>query len=684
MALLPDTGVLRYAGVQFDTLYHSRVSGQVQRDRANRATKYVDWQIQVDGLISSFNGRSVDSEWVNLRRQLTQPGFALYYTGKGFGPLIVNAAGSPIQDVAFGPKPHLLDFTPLGNGLGTAISWQVETSIPECSQAKFANTLLAFNWNTSLSFDTDAYAKFTVSGEFEIALNFGDSDTVENYRAYTEPPIPIGFRATDRTFKISDDKRTFVFNYTYEEMPPMGLPLGATIATGNYSVRSAPGATLNNRWEASMSATYTIRPDWPRREAYIRFAGLMMGRINTLGYADSGVGPAFAAFRTDPIPRTQSLISSQRTMPTAVATALARQYLVAGLFLTNLNFGVPAAFRPQTARNTFLMKSFGFNEGIYLGSKTITFDASWTFATNLSSILVASGVWSKPNDTRPNLWRAAMSEIMGYRSWSHWQFNTEDDVIVDVCSNPPPPLTTTTAQDAVSTRNLITGANGYVVNPRPLMTGAKLEGRWYDPDSGVLVEQGVTLPTFTAEGSWLEYQNNIEVELGSGMALMKTLPQAAYPVDTLASIDAFASDAQGATTGVNTTSKSKQADYCQRAATSTYRVCMSGVAIRAGYLVNIPSLVKFGGSVPVVDKQWTSGNRIVANYSGIPVYACAWKLWYHVPAPPTGTQIPPPNLYQGASFTNSPPGDIQVPISVPEQDEDNAGNTVGALQVPLG
>src|SRR2546429_340022 len=132
-AILPDVGTLSYNGVTFSSLYKSTITGQAVLDNANRTIKQMDYTLVVDGVVTLQAGAdSTDATWVNLRRRLDTPGGTLTYSGKGFGPLVVNAPGdSTSRDVAWGPKPKTLEFIPLGGSRAATIRWTVLFSLGE-------------------------------------------------------------------------------------------------------------------------------------------------------------------------------------------------------------------------------------------------------------------------------------------------------------------------------------------------------------------------------------------------------------------------------------------------------------------------------------------------------------------------------------------------------------------------
>ena len=199
-----------------------------------------------------------------------------------------------------------------------------------------------------------------------------------------------------------------------------------------------------------------------------------------------------------------------------------------------------------------------------------------------------------------------------------------------------------------------------------------------DVDANVVLERAVQTPwTLNSKFSWLDYRCWIEVHLDPGMALHKPLPQASSRgnlVDSLASgfIDDPAFD--GNIKGVNTTSVGTWTDMAQRMATSEYRFVLKGYAMRAGYQIPVPGLKTVAGVPAIPDNpQWSSGNILVANMSGIPLWTCRWELWYFVVSPPQKQQLPPPNIADHIAADVVLPKTVQVPWSQPD------ANAVAAL-----
>jgi hypothetical protein len=198
-----------------------------------------------------------------------------------------------------------------------------------------------------------------------------------------------------------------------------------------------------------------------------------------------------------------------------------------------------------------------------------------------------------------------------------------------------------------------------------------------DVDSGSSPERGLLLPwVINPAISWLNHQCWIESELDAGAAIHRVLPQSTQIYDSLGGNDINSPNFATFKSGVNLLSKGSFTDISQRMANSRYRFCLKGWAIRAGYLIPIPKMVSVAGVPAIPDDstpQRVIGPRLVTNNYGIPIYYAAWALWYTVIAPPKTAMVPPANLAEHITATESVPAGIQVPISQPDQNAMTTG-----------
>jgi hypothetical protein len=196
-----------------------------------------------------------------------------------------------------------------------------------------------------------------------------------------------------------------------------------------------------------------------------------------------------------------------------------------------------------------------------------------------------------------------------------------------------------------------------------------------DVDDGSVNEKGLTLPyVVNPRYSFLEYQMWIECYLDAGMVLHKQLPQVPQAIDTLAVAGAFDVNLDNNVNGVNLTSVGKFTDTVQRMATSEYQFVLKGFALRVGYQIPVPGLKTVAGVPAIPGKlQWSLGNRVVGNYSGVPLFFNQWELWYFVAIPPKKPQLPPPNLGEHIRADAQLPTGMQVPWSQPDQQSQPTG-----------
>lgn len=675
---LPVVGELRYGDVQFEELLKSKIVGRPEWDRARRSVKYIKYVLEVDGYVITNKSAPNDDTWSKMRYTLQQPGLVLKYTDRGFGNFTVNGGNNGLVDVCNGPKPELLEFTPLGARLAARIIWKCEICVPEIKrggrtvtgstgsyQTPFTRGILAFNWSTDLSFGDDGYASYVVEGEMEIARVYGVPDNIEMYRAYTEPQLPAGFKPTRRVFRVDDAKQKIAFSYAYAELPPMGLPVKCTKAGGSYNV-SSTGNVAAVQWSATLSASYTVVPTGPRREAYMRFLGLLLDRIR---HVDTNAIPVVSLGGTSTATNLVGaalLFASGNTSGAALAAVSPP---------TQPTVGVNVAVNAQGQvvgvagrKGNVIIRKFTINEGLYEDSKVSSFECNWTFCTTFPSIFAASGAWrpmadcaGQVNAAGQDVWVAEMASIVGYTSWYNYGFRPQAEVVISPNSAAIGPVGPANKVGRV-------GATFGSDDIRTCTAGAGLVREGVDPDTGASPDAQVRLTgLFPPESSWLNYHIEFITELDPGVALHKPLPQKDDTVDSLGSVNIFSQNPEFNTLdSVNTISKSSSEDILQRMATSTYRVCVRGFGVRAGYKVPVPDLKVFGGVPVSPGKHKVIGPRIVANYSGIPIYLTAWELWYDVPTPPKAKQPTPPNLAQHIGDVANPPRQIPVPVSVPE------------------
>lgn len=191
----------------------------------------------------------------------------------------------------------------------------------------------------------------------------------------------------------------------------------------------------------------------------------------------------------------------------------------------------------------------------------------------------------------------------------------------------------------------------------------------FDPPGRVAEQGALLLGSQEASASWLYYDIALACVLDSGIVVHRHLPQVDNVADTLASCNLSDPTIDRITgRGVNTISNDTFSDTAQRMAHSVYWFRLYGQAMRIGYQVPIPGLKVVCGvpATPHDANPQNAWNKIVGNYSGLPLWHAYWSLWYTVAEPPMAQQVPPPNLAQHIAGDVQLPEGMQAPYSVPD------------------
>ncbi len=407
-ALLQDSGELSYNSVVFSVLYKSEISGEIKQDQAGRTVEVCEYTLSAEGIVSMAQNTALEVNFIQLRKLLEQQGGQLTYKNRGFGNLVVNQNdGAGLRDFAWGPKPEVLFFQPLGNGLTAMVRWRCKFTISE--QTKGGDGVLQFSYSCGVSFDEDFYSLINFKGVFEVPLtraNVGSrvipTAVADTFRA-TWLNLKLDatkYRVKNRSFDESADRRRIDWSYSFEELPPQNLPPGAPRARGTFDVQPIKQGgqafvLLGIMWSCSLKVSYTIRKDLPRRQAMWLFLQLLQFRMNA---SRNGTFPGFA----EPLP------------------------------------GIGEIPFFQGPRAQAMLSNFSFHEGLHLDSRIFSCDAQWVLFCTFRSLLDATGVWRWPNTQSASIAASSLTDVAGWKSWLQNNFNTAADVIVDFGGGSPP------------------------------------------------------------------------------------------------------------------------------------------------------------------------------------------------------------------------------------------------------
>jgi hypothetical protein len=473
---LPDTGELTYNGVRFSSLFHSRLQGVAVKDAAGRTVKVVEWRLMAEGIVTLYttgntntpNQTSIDSTLSIMRQKLDQQGGTLIYKGRGFGDLTVNApGGTGLRDVAWGPTPETFDFTPLGNGLSAAVVWGCTVRIAEYKTLKPENRgltnlegikdfavegqILQFNEEISISYKSDGYSTFSVNGTLEVAQTRKtvddrgvDTRFLESQRQRLMGLIGsridlTRFYLPTRNFHFSRDRRTMEWDFSADEQAPMGNPTWATQARGNFNIRPVKEGVAIIRWICSMRCTYVIRKDFDRYNAWRAFLMLYIARKSAtqLGHLANAFKKDRANQGNDPNKAVDFLRGALAPVLPLAPSPLSPNLLWGSFFGENKNAAQDKKVNDQETAISW-PTYWGTDEGLYMDSKTVTFEVHWLLSTTPSTVLIASGFLRTSKNEKKDVWAASMRDICGGSSWLKNNIgNAEGDVIVDFGGGSP-------------------------------------------------------------------------------------------------------------------------------------------------------------------------------------------------------------------------------------------------------
>lgn len=281
---LPTLGSVGYNGYFFSRFCRTRLTENPQSDRAGRTTKSVKYTLDVEDIVyptvSIAEGIGDDME--ELRRLLSEPCAELVYTGRG-NDLQVNDPDLAIRDVAYGPKPEVLDMQPLGSDQACKIHFRVTTEIPECSgSAKYGKPMDA---SYEVDFRVDrGYTTRTITGYLEVAatrMNGARKPTIVADKfwetVWASLPMLPGFKRT-HSHKLNADKRVMTYTITDQEQTPNYFMEGMDNWSGDQDTANEKQLSFFS-FVNTLSASFTLQKGTPKITAWRRFGELVASRV---------------------------------------------------------------------------------------------------------------------------------------------------------------------------------------------------------------------------------------------------------------------------------------------------------------------------------------------------------------------------------------------------------------------
>jgi hypothetical protein len=370
--ILADVGVVEYNGYTFDGASNVTIRCEPVYDDAGRTVVYHKYVVNVKSLVAEVAG--TDLTLAGIRALLTKAGYGLRVYNKGYGNLIVNAAwdAASVNDVAFGPKPRILSWTPIGSIYACEIEWECEACVAYCYLPQTHSGILAFNYGITYALDYRGLTTRTIAGYYEIAMSrngYAIPDTADNYRTLVSPAIPERFQRTTQSYALSLDKRRCDFNVTDQELPSNNpWPAGVVKAEGRHRVNWTRSGGNANRLFNQIGLDVEMGADQPMLNAYAAFAAIVKQRLN--------------------------------------------------IVLATDNYGV-------------MIDTLSVEESLF--DRQCSFSCSYRLTRSLKQILTDTGLWQPLGLNTWGAWSAAIQGLTDQRGYANMQHLAANDAIVDPC-----------------------------------------------------------------------------------------------------------------------------------------------------------------------------------------------------------------------------------------------------------
>ena len=208
-----------FNGYTFNDKSHINIDTEVVYDEAGRVAVKKMLTITVKSIITPthdsngpFSGTQSDETCLNndstldeIRERLCVIGGVLDVSGIGFGRLRVNdynaaEPGFDVVDMAHGPKPRVIRWTPIAGAGAAEIVWTVVAVVPPCERE---DDLKSMNFNIGFSVNEKGYTTRRVSGFLEVV----NSDISPGFRRSADD-----FRGRIVVAKITNAHRTQNFD----------------------------------------------------------------------------------------------------------------------------------------------------------------------------------------------------------------------------------------------------------------------------------------------------------------------------------------------------------------------------------------------------------------------------------------------------------------------------------------
>ena len=328
-----------YNGFTFPPTAKMRVTLVPEYDQTGRHVKYHTLAISIEAIISPYNSDVLDSNAKNpglygaygtdivmedIRNRLGQNGQNLRIDGLGCGRInvvnqdaidvskgvnvekLINSTQGNYRDVDYGPKPQVIEWEPVGGNKIVRIEWLCTARILWCpNAAAFNKSIIQLNHSIDWTITHEGLMARTVSGMVEFPGQFTSDpySTTPNLQKipYRTPawadfakwinarfPVLPGFKRTV-SFSLAEDRKTTKFNIQDEEYRNPDQPLPRY--TAEFSLQQKVSSSLKKAfkvWNMSMSGEFTVpanskyQTHMMKKLAFATLGLILQDRINRI------------------------------------------------------------------------------------------------------------------------------------------------------------------------------------------------------------------------------------------------------------------------------------------------------------------------------------------------------------------------------------------------------------------
>ncbi len=281
-----------YNGILFSRPSLVEVTATPIKDAAQPTIAYTKYELVITAVVVYDTPPELDKLGTDVRVLLTRPGAILDVEDTGFGRILVSSdSGGPAwQDVAGGPFPELLSWSPLGGTQAAEVTWKVTACFNDCPSARVRD-ILGFHYESTTELDDRGLTVRTVSGEVRMVPQRRGRQiltSADKYRDSLKFPVPMGFRRQQQTYKVSSDKTTLSFTLVDQQVDsPNAFPPGVTHIDCEHTVAWNRKKAATPRGSLTMNVTLAVGE--PRARAYQIFLDIARKRLGFVRSRSKGI-----------------------------------------------------------------------------------------------------------------------------------------------------------------------------------------------------------------------------------------------------------------------------------------------------------------------------------------------------------------------------------------------------------